>query len=321
MPLLDDVSISPPTPADAEDILALVVDSNTAVIGSGDCTLEDVEDELAAIDDLRKDAWLARDRTATLTGYGWTARPGSGRHAEIEVVSARTDVFGVLLEAAVERGVAMVRACGHDQVILDKGVYRQDVEAATVLRDRGFAPATAFFRMRIDHHGEPPRAGLPPGIELRRVGDDEQLRRAALSVQNAAFVDHFAHEERTYEQWVETLDSRSTTDWDQLWVAERDGRAVAELRTSDQFIPDEDCGYVASLGVVAEERGRGIAKALLRHAFWCDAAVGRRGTILHVDSNNLTPALGVYEAVGMRTVLVIDVWRRVISFNAAPTAG
>jgi hypothetical protein len=29
-----------------------------------------------------------------------------------------------------------------------------------------------------------------------------------------------------------------------------------------------------------------------------------------VDTNNTTPALRLYESVGMRPVLVIDVWRR-----------
>lgn len=41
-------------------------------------------------------------------------------------------------------------------------------------------------------------------------------------------------------------------------------------------------------------------------------AAGRAGTILHVDSNNTTPALSLYESVGMRATLVIDVWRRTV---------
>ena len=45
-------------------------------------------------------------------------------------------------------------------------------------------------------------------------------------------------------------------------------------------------------------------------SFSADAAAGRVGTLLHVDTNNTTPALGVYESVGMRPVLVIDAWRR-----------
>ena len=42
------------------------------------------------------------------------------------------------------------------------------------------------------------------------------------------------------------------------------------------------------------------------------AAAGRSGTILHVDTNNPTPALGLYLSVGMKPVLIIDVWRRTL---------
>jgi hypothetical protein len=51
---------------------------------------------------------------------------------------------------------------------------------------------------------------------------------------------------------------------------------------------------------------------MLTTAIAADAANGRSGTILHVDSNNVTPALALYTSVGMRTVMVIDAWQREI---------
>jgi len=89
---------------------------------------------------------------------------------------------------------------------------------------------------------------------------------------------------------------------------------------NDQFVADEGCGYIARVAVVEAARGRGLAKLLLRQAFAADAAKGRRGTILHVDTNNPTPALGLYERVGMRPVLVIDVWRRSLTASDATSA-
>ena len=82
------------------------------------------------------------------------------------------------------------------------------------------------------------------------------------------------------------------------------------LLGSDQFAEDEECGYVQNVAVLESARGRGIARLLFQQAFAADARRGRRGTILHVDTNNPTPALGLYLSVGMRPVLVIDVWRR-----------
>jgi len=134
-------------------------------------------------------------------------------------------------------------------------------------------------------------------------------------VNQAAFADHFGRVARPYDEWFELHEARSTFAWRQLMLAELDGRPVAMCECNDQFIEDEDCGYVASIGVHPDARGRGIASYLLRRAFAVDSAAGRTGTILHVDANNTTPALGLYESVGMRSVLAVDVWRRTLAVD------
>jgi mycothiol synthase len=141
-------------------------------------------------------------------------------------------------------------------------------------------------------------------------GHTDAVRRAAHQVSMASFTDHFGHVDTPYDEWYETHEARSTFDWSHLVVLELDGKPVAVLECNNQFVEDENCGYVAKVGVLAEARGRGLAKYLLRRAFATDAAAGRAGTILHVDTNNTTPALGLYTSVGMKPFLVIDVWRR-----------
>lgn len=100
--------------------------------------------------------------------------------------------------------------------------------------------------------------------------------------------------------------------WDLARVLSVDGAPAAVLIENLRFIEDEDCGHVATLGVLKEFRCRGFARLLLLDAFARDSAAGRAGTILHVDANNVTPALGLYEKAGMRQVLVIDGWRRTV---------
>ena len=91
-----------------------------------------------------------------------------------------------------------------------------------------------------------------------------------------------------------------------------DGRPVAIRDCNDADVENENCGHVGMLGVVEQYRGRGLARFLLRDAFALDAAAGRAGTILLVDTNNPTPALGLYLSVGMRPTLVVNGWRRVL---------
>ena len=156
------------------------------------------------------------------------------------------------------------------------------------------------------------RAGRPAGLLLRRAPGDEALRRDAHAVVTRAFTEHFGETATSYERWSERMGAAATSDWGQLLVAYLDHRPVGVLLGNDQFVEDEHCGYVRTIGVVPEARGRGIARHLLRVAFARDAAAGRDGTVLHVDTNNTTPALGLYESVGMRAVLVIDIWQRTL---------
>jgi ribosomal protein S18 acetylase RimI-like enzyme len=99
-------------------------------------------------------------------------------------------------------------------------------------------------------------------------------------------------------------------DYAQVYLAELDGEPVGLLVGTRQFEPDEDAGYVRTLGVRPAGRGRGVGTALLRDYFARSHRDGRRAVLLHVDVANVTGALRVYESVGMRPVLEIDAWAK-----------
>lgn len=301
--------IRPPSLGDADAILRLVSACNTPIIGFADATLDDVRDELSDPGwDGPHDGWLVFDASGRLVGYGWAYARGASDQVNIEVITSDDTVADWLLDRTCERGREMARERGHAHVTLDKRVYRQDRAMRSRLAARGFAAATTFRRMRIDHDGTVATPEPPAGLTVREATDDT-TRRAAHEVNRVAFADHFGRVDRPYDAWFEIHEARSTFAWPQLWLAELDGRPVAMCECNDQFIDDENCGYVASLGVHPDARGRGIASYLLRRAFAVHAAAGRVGTILHVDANNTTPALGLYESVGMRSVLAVDSMR------------
>ena len=166
--------------------------------------------------------------------------------------------------------------------------------------------------MRIDHDDVPPEPAVPEGVVVRAGPGDAAFRREAHAVLNASFADHFGFVPKSFDEWHERIEASATHDWSQLRVAVRRRRARRDALGSDAFVADDDCGYVNNVGVLAAARGRGLARLLLRQAFAEDARRGRRGTQLNVDTNNPTPALGLYSSVGMRAVLVIDVWRRTL---------
>jgi ribosomal protein S18 acetylase RimI-like enzyme len=303
-------TVRPPSKEDAKAVLALVSEYNTSVIGFADYTLEDAEDQLTEPGFVpQTDGWLVCDGDRPV-GYGSVFGKGDHHQLDLDTVAGDPVVEGWLLERGVDRAAELAREYGHGSVQLDIVAYRADAERRERLASYGFAPGTTFHRMRIDHAGQVDVPEIPVGVTVRRGAPDEASRRAAHAVLNASFEGQFGFSPRSFEEWQAAHENHSAFDWSQVTLLELDGEVVAMRLCNDQFVEDENCGYVGRLGVLEKARGRGLAKFLLRDQFALDAAAGRAGTILHVDTNNPTPALGVYLSVGMRAVLVMEVWRR-----------
>jgi ribosomal protein S18 acetylase RimI-like enzyme len=308
---VDKYEIRRPTAQDAAAIHELVAAHDTGVLGKPDATLDDIADQLAdPAFEADKDGWLVHDPDDRLAGWGWACRKGTSDNVDIEVVAAYPEVADWLWDAVVARAREIAAELGHDRVRADIGVYRQDAVQRAAAEAHGFAPATSFNRMHIEHMGVVRPESLPE-VTVRRGGDDEELLVAAHRIYEEGFAEHFGHGRRTFEEWSRAMESSATNDWSQLLVAEVDGEPAGMLLGSNMFAAGENCGYVRQLAVLPRFRGQGLGRLLLKQAFAADEACGRTGTYLHVDANNTTPALGLYLSVGMRQVLVIDVWRGV----------
>ena len=62
---------------------------------------------------------------------------------------------------------------------------------------------------------------------------------------------------------------------------------------------DPEAGYVGELAVRKSWRRRGLGLALLQHAFRGFKERGKLRAVLHVDSENITGAIRLYERAGM----------------------
>jgi GNAT superfamily N-acetyltransferase len=325
------------TADDAEIIFEVQAAHEVPIIGRPNATLDDVRDELVEPDfDLDADGFLIFGPLAVATtetgpagaavrpdtapaavasraavGWGWACRKGDSDNVDIAmyVRPGHEAIAGWLLDAVLARTVEIGRELDHHRVVVDFGAYPADKLVTGLLRASGFEPATRFNRMRIDHVPSPAFPDVPDGVELRH-GTDVQVRKDAIAVRNDAFSDHFGFVSRTFEQWAADREASSSHDWALVHVAYLDGVPAAVLVRTNNFVPDENCGYVLTLGTAHERQGRGLGGYLLKYAFAADAAAGRVGTVLHVDTNPQRPALGLYQRNGMRSVLVIDVWRR-----------
>jgi mycothiol synthase len=185
--------------------------------------------------------------------------------------------------------------------------------------DVGHASARALYERRGYAHvrtswdmGRELKAGevaIPPpdGITIRtfEIGRDE---RTFHRVSNDAFAEHWGSTPTPYESFAAQWWGDAESDPPKILLAEEGGRAVGECA----WIVFETGGYVASIGVLKDWRGRGIAQALLCRAMADMARLGHRDVFLSVDSENATGAVRLYDKVGMR------VRRRSLLFEKAP---
>lgn len=306
---VNDYEIRRPAVADAATVHELVAEHDIEVTGRPDWTLDDIADTLKELD-LDHDSWLVRS-DGRLLGWGYARRNGASENVDIDVQAREPGAAALLWDMALGRAADLAREAGHDHAVVDISLYEQDKAMREAAERRGFAPATSFHRMRADHSGVRPVFLPGVGVEAGAPGCEAVLRTAH-RVHQEGFAEHFGFVPKTFEEWTAEMESSSANDWGQLLLARVHGEPAAMLLGTDHFVSDENCGYVRTLAVRPGFRGYGLGKLLLSRAFAADERRGRVGTILHVDSNNVTPALGLYESVGMRPVLVIDVWRAVV---------
>lgn len=308
--LPDGLTVRPAELADAAAIAAQMAAYTTPLLGFPKHSYENVADYLRdpAID-LATGSWLVHDG-GELVGSATAVLTGARPQVDLDVFAADPAVAAWLFAAASARAVEMARTAGVPEVKLHIGQLQQDTAAGRMIADGGFTRSTSIHLMRIDHTTPAPAPEPPAGVKLQVGAADEATRRAAHQVIAESFATQPGAVPRPYDEWVASRESRSAFDWSQLTVAELDGEAVGVRECSDHFLSSDNCNYIGRLGVLESARGRGLAKFLLRDQFARDAAAGRTGTTLHVDTNNPTPALGLYLAVGMRPTVVTDIWEK-----------
>jgi GNAT superfamily N-acetyltransferase len=139
-----------------------------------------------------------------------------------------------------------------------------------------------------------------------------------------AFGDHWEHRPVPFDRWLH--DHRTHPGYDPgLWFLAVEGDDIAGGVICERFTSEQpDCAWVDDVAVRRPWRRRGVALALLLHAFGVLYRRGIRKAALTVDSDSPTGATGLYERAGMRVERSIDVFGKEIvpaSTGASGPAG
>lgn len=298
------VTVRPPTRDDVAALLEIVQADEIAATRRLVTTRSDVEETLSpTVTSLVDDQWVALDKHerpavwVALNDHGDTVFQDVEAHRH----PARADeaVRRALVARAHTRAAERARAAGLTEAFVLTGCDVDDEALASTLRSLGMQHRRTFHRMHRD------LTDIPSPREVRGVGlasfdGSEQAWHDLHAVMEAAFAGHFAYAPMGVERFRAATEADPTPDRELWRVAMVEERMVGAVVTSGRNA-EFGGGYVRELGVLPSFRGRGIGAALLTKTFADYRDRGRTWVQLAVDIDNGSGAMGLYEAMGMRS--------------------
>jgi mycothiol synthase len=274
----------PLRPEDAERIFQLIVASETHDVGEAAVDVEDVVSHWQ-----RPSFDLATQTVGVLSGEELVAyaEVSNGRYGDASVPPEwRGRGIGTWLAAWMR---AEARRQGGSVV----GMPVPEGSAGDRLLERlGYHVAWTSWVLELPPGAEISPQPLPEGYAVRAFVPGEE--RAVYQVVEDAFNEWPDRMPRPFDDWEARVVRRPGFEPWQLRVATEPGGEIVGV---GWVLPSRDSGYVMSLAVRKDQRGRGLARALLVDCFEVSRGAGMARAELSTDSR--TGALGLYERVGM----------------------
>ena len=291
-----------PSEDEAEAVAALVNAHSLAVRGEPNITAQTVREWL---DDPAIDIRAAfDDEEPACYGDMMVAPDGTRVHLDVREHPDHQGSATVLLDtfeaAAAERGATVCRAYSD----------RAETSYVVQLESRGYTPIRCSFEMLIALNGAPGLAPVPASCEIRHRAEGQE--RLMYEASMDAFADHWGFERRPYQEWARRHVESTLTDRSLQFLA-WDGSEIAGvcLCAPHQSL-QTGFGWVDVLGVRPPWRRRGLALALLAHAFGEFSVRGFDRVGLGVDGESTTGALELYERAGMHIAKREDTFERTL---------
>ncbi|MFI1720830.1 GNAT family N-acetyltransferase [Streptomyces sp. NPDC020489] len=299
--------LRPALVADGPAITELLNTVDEIEIGRRETDLPTVEADLKRPDiDLVRDSWLAFDGDL-LVAYGLLWDDSGSERIDIDhyVLPDHQEVGARLLDAMQTRALEKARANGAARAVVHLHLNTRPTLDTSLIETRGWRVVRRYHVLRRALDPAQDLVPEPPaGVRIRPCTTDAD-RESVHRLYQASFAEHFDFQPRTYEQWLHDVDA-AALDWSLVWIAgtEETGDAGFLISRDDRAA----MGWIRSIGVLREARGRGLGGLLLRHAFAAFAGRGRDTVGLGVDTANATGAPELYGRSGMTLHYAVDTW-------------
>ena len=327
--LPDGWTASAPDSGDAPELAELLRRHEEAGRGWAGSSEDDVLIEVSARGYITRENVILRDAEGVLRGWASAHDRAAGRMLLVVVVDPRLDDVAdraaeILFAWADEAAQRVGAERGLDPQQIDTGAFADDTRQHGWLEKAGFRKVRTWWQMTRPVTPDEADLDSQPGegVRIRPVEREgsgmpsEEDLRIVHDVLESAFEDHFNSHEETFDEFVFRLREDPGHRWDHWWIAELvDGDQVepagALVGAVHEGEGDEpDGSYVDYIGVLANARGRGVAKSLLATVIADAASRGRDRVGLEVDADSPTGADGLYTSMGWTTKYVTQSWHK-----------
>lgn len=266
--------------------------------------------------DPEKDSQIVLNQDGNIIGWCevYDAAPHTRLRSQLRIDPALGDeaIAGWLIDWAISRARnSVAKAPDGEQIILTQGSYQTTPQLTALLENAGFSYVRSFLRMKIEITELPVAPNWPDGIIVRPMiaGEDD---RAAVAASRDVFQEHWGYIETPFEEdleeWKQWIHEDEDFDTD-LWFLAMDGDEIVGFCQCYPVVGDDPkVGLVDELGVRKHWRGRGIATALLQHAFRAFYQREKSIVELGVDSQSPTGATRLYEKAGMSVSWINNIY-------------
>ena len=310
--LAPDLIVRAPTFEDAEATYALDQLCSTLEYGTPEVPFADFVAHWRLPDtDLARDTRLVTTTTGEIVGYARVVFFARTRFYSYALVHPdyRDQNLGEWLLHFIEshacERLAETPVEGSAPILIEAN--EPNIWLARLLEESGYQAIRAHWRMQITLEEPPTEPEIPAGMTLRTLvpGQDD---RAAWAANNEGFADHWNSVPVSFETWAHWTVANESFD-PTLCYLMMDGGQIAGMAQCEAA---GEQGWVNDLSVRKPWRRRGIAYALLLHAFAEFYRRGMRTVALGVDAESTTGAPQLYTRAGMRPV------RRKLIFEKIP---
>jgi ribosomal protein S18 acetylase RimI-like enzyme len=182
----------------------------------------------------------------------------------------------------------------------------EDVPLCGAVQRNGYTLDREILRMWRPLDSDLPVPVWPERVTVRSYTDpDAEHVHALLDEQYSGWDKSYVA--RSHEGWLAFMTAHDDFDPTLWFLVERDGDLVA---CALHWKESQRRGWVKDIVVRESERGRGLGKGLLHHAFRAYAERGVERVGLKVDSTNPTGALQLYERLGFVTDQRLGIWQK-----------